>query len=140
MTARPDGGDTREPDELREALEHGVHQAIQEASWARGVAMLDSDVAAFRDAVLALPAVAELLADRERPLPTAPDGGTYAHHCRDATCSAAYTWVLIREGDAVTSWACDRHLAAACDDLQRENGRETRIYVDRIRRALDGEA
>jgi hypothetical protein len=38
-----------------------IAQAIREASWATGVAMLDSDVAAFRDALL--PVVAGIVAD-----------------------------------------------------------------------------
>jgi hypothetical protein len=28
-------------------------------------------------------------------------------------------WVIERWGDAVVTWACDDHLAAACDALQR---------------------
>lgn len=37
---------------IRDRPEHVVFTAIQQASWARGVAMLDSDVAAFTKRVL----------------------------------------------------------------------------------------
>jgi hypothetical protein len=38
-------------DELRAALADALWTPISEASWATGVAMLDSDVAAFRDRI-----------------------------------------------------------------------------------------
>lgn len=37
---------------LRDQLEALAHASIQQASWQRGVAMLDSDVAAFRQRLL----------------------------------------------------------------------------------------
>lgn len=37
------------------------------------------------------------------------------------TCDAADPrWNITRIGDVVTTWACDEHLAGACDGLQRD--------------------
>lgn len=46
---------------------------------------------------------------------------SYAWRC--GVCAGQPTWRVERVGDAVVSWACDRHLAEECDDLQRSNER-----------------
>jgi hypothetical protein len=39
-------------------------------------------------------------------------------------------WRIVREGDVVISWACDEHLAAECESLQRYwHPGETRLTV-----------
>lgn len=39
-------------------------------------------------------------------------------------------WTILREGDVVVSWACDEHLGAECESLQRFNyPGETRLIV-----------
>jgi hypothetical protein len=35
-------------------------------------------------------------------------------------CEAIPHWRIQRTGDVATTWACDEHLAGACDDLQRD--------------------
>jgi hypothetical protein len=35
-------------------------------------------------------------------------------------CNAHPGWRIERQGDAVISWACNNHLAAECDRLQRD--------------------
>jgi len=41
-------------------------------------------------------------------------------HCE--VCDAADPhWTIMRTGDVVTSWACDEHLAAVCERLQRDS-------------------
>jgi hypothetical protein len=38
-----------------------------------------------------------------------------------ATCAGTEPhWRIERSGDAVVSWACDAHLAAVCDGMQRD--------------------
>lgn len=44
-------------------------------------------------------------------------------HCTDVT-----RWRLDRVGDAIVSWACDRHLTAVVEDLQRPRER-TEVVV-----------
>jgi hypothetical protein len=52
-------------DHIRQQLTEAVHVPIQEASWATGVAMLDSDVVAFRERIAAAleQTVRDLIAD-----------------------------------------------------------------------------
>jgi hypothetical protein len=35
-------------------------------------------------------------------------------------CDGMPGWRIERQGDAVVSWACDAHLSAVCDRLQRD--------------------
>ena len=43
--------------------------------------------------------------------------GTRAYRC--AICDGDPRWRLDRTGDATVSWACDSHLPAVCDQMQR---------------------
>lgn len=43
-------------------------------------------------------------------------------------CDGEYTWRIERYGDAVVSWACNEHLGAACEELQRK-WETTRLVV-----------
>jgi len=66
---------------------------------------------------------------------------SYAHRCRicgqDADGSDLAVapvdvprWTILREGDAVISWACNEHLAGECESLQRlERSDPTRLIV-----------
>jgi len=44
-----------------------------------------------------------------------------AYRCE--ICDEQPTWRLDRYGDAVVSWACNRHLAVVAHSLQREHGK-----------------
>lgn len=41
-----------------------------------------------------------------------------AYRCE--LCSGLQKWEITRIGDVVVSWACDDHLAAVCEGLQRD--------------------
>lgn len=43
-------------------------------------------------------------------------------------CHERGRWYLLREGDAVVSWACDTHLPLVLDSLQRSHER-TRVVA-----------
>lgn len=42
-------------------------------------------------------------------------------------------WEIVRVGDVVVTWACDDHLAVACDRLQRDS-EVTRLSVENLRK------
>ncbi len=43
---------------------------------------------------------------------------SYAFRCE--VCDADPHWRVTRVGDVVLAWACDEHLAVACERLQRD--------------------
>lgn len=46
-------------------------------------------------------------------------GEGYANCCEE--CDERYPkWSIVRVGDVVCTWACDDHLAVACERLQRD--------------------
>lgn len=51
-----------------------------------------------------------------------------AAYCCEKCGSQEPRWVIMRQGDAVITWACDADLAAACDGLQRD-GEVTGLIV-----------
>lgn len=46
-------------------------------------------------------------------------GHGYAYCCEVCDGTDPH-WMIMRRGDVVTSWACDSHLAAVCERLQRD--------------------
>ena len=46
-------------------------------------------------------------------------GHGYAYCCEVCDGTNPH-WTIMRRGDVVTSWACDDHLAAVCERLQRD--------------------
>lgn len=42
-------------------------------------------------------------------------------------------WEIVRIGDVIVTWACDGHLAAACERLQRDS-EVTRLTVEDYRK------
>lgn len=55
-------------------------------------------------------------------------GQAYRCHFAPEFCSYVTRWRLDRIGDAVVSWACDQHLVAVVEDLQRPRER-TEVVV-----------
>lgn len=49
-------------------------------------------------------------------------------HFAPEYCDEVTRWRLDRIGDAVADWACDRHLVAVIEDLQRP-GERTEVVV-----------
>lgn len=47
---------------------------------------------------------------------------------RCQVCDQEPAWEIVRQGDVAVSWACDDHLSATCDDLQRDS-EITRLVV-----------
>ena len=47
---------------------------------------------------------------------------------RCEVCSVEPAWRLLREGDAVVTWACPPHVSAVLDELQRDH-EVTRVVV-----------
>lgn len=45
-------------------------------------------------------------------------GAGLSNACR--VCNVIPAWVISRIGDMASSWACDDHLGAVCDWLQRD--------------------
>lgn len=53
------------------------------------------------------------------------------------TCGAAGPhWEVLRKGDVVVTWACDDHLAAECEGLQRDH-EVTELIVTDYPKALE---
>jgi hypothetical protein len=52
-------------------------------------------------------------------------------------CGLDPHWEIVRRGDVVVTWACDEHLTAACDGLQREF-EVTTLLVEDFRRLREG--
>lgn len=50
---------------------------------------------------------------------TGTTGHGYAYCC-EVCDDADPHWHIMRTGDVVTSWACDSHLVAVCERLQRD--------------------
>lgn len=50
---------------------------------------------------------------------------SYAYLCQ--TCDGWASWRVTREGDVITTWACNRHLDRVCLDLQKT--RDTQLFV-----------
>ena len=64
-----------------------------------------------------------------------PAGHGYAFCCETCDSSDPH-WRIMREGDAAVTWACDSHLASACDRLQRDY-EVTRLIVADARKARE---
>jgi hypothetical protein len=62
-----------------------------------------------------------VLVPREEMPPPAAGGLAFRCHFAPEYCDQVTRWRLERVGDAVVTWACDRHLVTVVEELQRPN-------------------
>lgn len=65
----------------------------------------------------------------ETETPPERAGHGYAYCC-EVCDDADPHWYLMRRGDVVVSWACDAHLSAVCERLQRDHEVTTLLVTD----------